>query len=187
MLPDIAIGAIGAALIGAVIALVGLIATKEGKVSDFRQAWIDALRSEISDFLTNISALADSNMIVFSDSKERFEKTREQISKLNKAYFTIALRLNIEEKPSKRMKECLVTLSIMAQDYDPDDADEFSKNRVALIEQANYLLKNEWVRVKRGERVYRIARFSAIMIIIATIGLIIFALGQRAGWWHGLL
>ncbi len=186
MLPDIAIGAIGAALIGAVLTLASLIATKEGKVSDFRQAWIDALRSEISDFLTNISALADSNIITFSDQKERFEKTREQVGKLNKSYYTIALRLNTEEEPSERMKECLVTLSMMAQNYRPEDVAIFSMHRVALIEQSNRLLKNEWVRVKRGEKLYRGYRLGATATLITTFGLVIFAVGDRAEWWQAL-
>ena len=42
-IPDQAIGAIAAALIAGLISLLGLIISKEQKVSDFRQAWIDAL------------------------------------------------------------------------------------------------------------------------------------------------
>jgi len=49
-----AIGPIIAAIIGAVVALVSLIISKESKLSEFRQAWIDSLRQEIADFLSNI-------------------------------------------------------------------------------------------------------------------------------------
>lgn len=46
-IPPVAIGAIGAALIAATVSLLGLIISKEQKTSEFRQAWIDALRSDL--------------------------------------------------------------------------------------------------------------------------------------------
>jgi len=49
-----AIGPIIAAIIGAVVTLASLIISKESKLSEFRQAWIDSLRQEIADFLSNI-------------------------------------------------------------------------------------------------------------------------------------
>ncbi|MBS3927686.1 MAG: hypothetical protein KGZ65_03740 [Sphingomonadales bacterium] len=49
-----AIGPIIAAIIGAVVTLASLIISKESKLSEFRQAWIDSLRQEIADLLSNI-------------------------------------------------------------------------------------------------------------------------------------
>ena len=73
MIPDVAIGAVTAALIGAIISLVGLIVAKESKVSEFRQSWIDALRSELSAFLTNANSVVSSKKIDFKSDKERLE------------------------------------------------------------------------------------------------------------------
>ena len=42
--------AILVALISGVFSLVGLIISKEAKLSEFRQAWIDALREDLSNF-----------------------------------------------------------------------------------------------------------------------------------------
>ena len=47
-LPDVAIGTMIAAFIAGLVSLLSLIISKEQKVSEFRQAWIDALRAEIS-------------------------------------------------------------------------------------------------------------------------------------------
>jgi hypothetical protein len=47
-IPDQAVGAVIAAIIAGSIALLGLIISKEQKVSEFRQQWIDALRQDIA-------------------------------------------------------------------------------------------------------------------------------------------
>lgn len=44
---DLSVGAVGAAMIAAFVSFLGLIIGKEQKTSEFRQAWIDALRSEL--------------------------------------------------------------------------------------------------------------------------------------------
>ena len=56
-IPDVAIGAIAAALIAGLISLLGLIISKEQKTSEFRQAWIDGLRSELSLVIAHANAL----------------------------------------------------------------------------------------------------------------------------------
>jgi hypothetical protein len=57
--PDAAIGATVAALIAGTVSLLGLIISKEQKTSEFRHAWIDALRSDLTAFLTQINAIHD--------------------------------------------------------------------------------------------------------------------------------
>lgn len=52
-LPKEIAGTIIAAIIAAVISLLGLLISKENKVSEFRQAWIDALREEIAEVITH--------------------------------------------------------------------------------------------------------------------------------------
>ena len=53
-IPDVAIGAVVAALIAAIVSLLGLIISKEQKTSEFRQAWIDALRSDLTHLIHRI-------------------------------------------------------------------------------------------------------------------------------------
>ncbi len=52
-LPREIAGTIIAAVIAAVISLLGLIISKENKVSEFRQAWIDSLREEVAAIITH--------------------------------------------------------------------------------------------------------------------------------------
>jgi hypothetical protein len=56
-IPDAAIGAIGASIVAATVSLTGLTVTKEQKISDLRQAWIDALRGELSELLEHAHAI----------------------------------------------------------------------------------------------------------------------------------
>ena len=46
-----------AAFFAGVVSMVGLIIAKEQRVSDFRQAWIDALRGEIALLIGTINAI----------------------------------------------------------------------------------------------------------------------------------
>jgi hypothetical protein len=52
-LPNEIAGAIIAAFIAGLIALLGLIISKEQTISWFRQAWIDALREDIAAVITH--------------------------------------------------------------------------------------------------------------------------------------
>jgi predicted PurR-regulated permease PerM len=171
VIPDIAVGAIVAAIIGAMISLAGLIVAKESKVSEFRQAWIDSLRKELSQFVTNINALTDANRVAFKDDMERFEKLSEPTSRLNEAYYSVALRLNVSEASASAVRNSMVKLAGMATSPTTFDQTAFNSERVEFINASNTLLKDEWKRVKAGEKVYRTTRIFAASLI----GLLILA------------
>lgn len=164
MIPDAAIGAVIAALVGGMISLVGLIIAKESKVSEFRQSWIDKLRGELSLFITHLTAMEDAGRVRFADDKERFEKTRDSVGRLNEAYFTIALRLNPAEAESNSVKSSMIALSNMAKDPFRNEVD-YGQEKVNFLNMANALLKAEWVRVRDGERIYQKTRRAAIGIV----------------------
>jgi hypothetical protein len=55
----VAMSAVIAALIAGAFAFFSLVVTKETKVSEFRQAWIDALRAEISTYISRLRAVSN--------------------------------------------------------------------------------------------------------------------------------
>jgi len=61
-------GTIVAAVIAAIISLLGLIISKENKVSEFRQAWIDSLREEIAAVITHAHAVHGAYLAKFPDN-----------------------------------------------------------------------------------------------------------------------
>jgi hypothetical protein len=86
-IPDAAIGAVVAALIAGTVSLLGLIISKEQKTSEFRQAWIDALRCDLSAFLTQINAIHDSINVRYENLADKVETLRPLYMPLNTSTF----------------------------------------------------------------------------------------------------
>ena len=76
----VALGAVTAALIAGYFSFVGLISAKEGKVSEFRQSWIDAFRSELSEYVSTMRALATLLESAIEASKRRRYRNGELVA-----------------------------------------------------------------------------------------------------------
>jgi len=74
-------GAVGVATISGLISITGLVISKEQKLSDFRQAWIDALRDDISHFISHPLMISAYNELVF---RPRAEKLREKLAQTDR-------------------------------------------------------------------------------------------------------
>lgn len=169
------LGAMFTALIAGFFTFANLIASKENKVSEFRQEWINSLRDSISCYissLTYLSTLYKHNSEMSDVKKDRFEMARgveEVYSKVNESYNDIIFRINESER-SKEGKSIngafLTALHETRQHYNKN---EFAKARAAcdsLREATKPLLKLEWKRVKNGEINYRISKYLAILILV---------------------
>jgi len=150
---DLSIGAVGAALIGALASLLGLIISKEAKVSEFRQAWIDELRRSLAIFLTSINALVDLRKKELGSDGGQYEKERSLLDELNNSYYSIALRINPEEEVAKNLQSVMVKLYNFVSNNDQEHG--FDELRINYIKTSAQLLKSEWKRVKHGEPMYR--------------------------------
>ena len=162
-----------AALLAALVGLVGVILSKESKVSDFRQAWIDSLRSEVSQLVANLHQ-ALKFIEAFGDEAAKNPEHQTAILKANTALFMIRLRLNPTEKPSKEM---LRTLKKIEEFTSQDDfpSDEVEKLERDLVDQSKFVLKSEWDRVQKGELTYRLTKlfFIALVGILIACGILI--------------
>ena len=167
-LPKEIAGTIAAAVIAAGISLIGLIISKENKVSEFRQAWIDSLRAEIAAVITHAHALHGAYLAKFPDNPALWQHVREDFVELNEAWAKIKLRLNPKEEYSLAVIRALGE----HEDLFSDDGTrpDFSKLKLAdrnLLESTQVVLKEEWRRVKRGEFFYRTATVLAGLMVIA--------------------
>ena len=99
-LPIALAGTIIAAVIAAIISLLGLIISKETKVSEFRQAWIDSLRAEIAAVITHAQAVHGAHLAEFKDKPTLWQNVREDFVSLNEAWAKVKLRLNPMEPNS---------------------------------------------------------------------------------------
>jgi hypothetical protein len=188
MVPDfpmqfvIPIGAVLAAAITAAVSFVSLVVSKEQKVSEFRQAWIDALRKEIADFASNarristeewpIDLKAISGTMLETIAAHNEEVLRPDPYHTNRlqmaqAYYAIRLRLNPDEPDHTAI---LRGMDAVYRELASGSRSTCFEQTVAALDklssEAQRVLKREWTRVKDGEPRYKravtIAKFLGI-------------------------
>lgn len=165
----ISIGAVGAALIAGTVSLLGLIISKEQKTSEFRQAWVDALRSEIISYLSSFNAIADAVQVKYTDHAEKVKALAPLYSKLNEASFAITLRVNPDEGHSKAVLACMKKFMQLAANDSSMTPDNIRPIEFDLLKSSKDLLKYEWKRVKRGELTFVMTKIFAGALIIAAL------------------
>lgn len=175
---SIAAGAtIVAALVAGAFSFVNLTLTKEQKISEFRQAWIDALRQDLASFFATARAFArasqelkslgkgskDGAPLAFTESK--ISDLRYQIAETR---YRIQLRLNLQEAEHKELLR-LMQVAIEKQQEALTQSGETEKALQAIEAAATFapqILKSEWERVKRGERMFRLTRNIITPIVV---------------------
>jgi|TARA_R100000501_G_C2624504_1_gene117794 hypothetical protein len=167
------LGAICVALIGAFATMCGLLIAKENKTSEFRQVWIDALRSEISQLLVQFNAIQDATKLNYQDLDTKVSVLGPLYADLNEATFKISLRLNSEEVLSQRVLRALNDLQQMGLDEGRLTSSDITPLEAELLEASKELLKAEWKRVKAGEPIYRLVK--NVSLVVAPIMLLLFA------------
>lgn len=159
------IGTVAAAIVAGGIARANLIASKETKVSEFRQAWINALRDDLAALFSNTRTLARSLQEFRApqcDETEKFgiDKTKITVVRHDAAetYHRIRLRLNASQDDHKELLRLLSSMMGAQQGYIVNKDGDVAGPIAAVEKAASYaggVLKNEWETVKLGERAYR--------------------------------
>jgi hypothetical protein len=182
MLPREAFGTIVAAVIAAFISLVGLIISKENKVSEFRQAWIDSLRAEVAAVITHGFAIyqafdAARDIEDLPGESLGWLDIRSDVVNLGEATEKVRLRVNATEKPSIVLLELLKEHEALFQDFDgAPDANKLTSVSTRLSESTREILKEEWEKVKSGESIYRTARWTAVALVLVGLVYLFFVL-----------
>ncbi|MEB2621448.1 hypothetical protein [Pseudomonas sp. YuFO8] len=141
-----AIVALVVGLIAAVVSLVVSILAKDQKTSEFRQAWIDALRNDVSQLIAQLGIKMTTTEIIQSKSTEQVDEYllahQEDYVEIAMLISRIRLRLNPDEH------EKLIHLLISMDNFN----DKGMGTRIETISvEAQQILKTEWDRVKVGE------------------------------------
>ncbi|RVT95314.1 hypothetical protein EOD42_17170 [Rhodovarius crocodyli] len=176
---SISVGAVGAAVIAGIFSLVGLIITKEQKVSDFRQAWIDELRKCFIFYISNINSISD--IIRSSPGKLDIEKLNSKYVSLNEANVGIKLRINPTEELSKKLLDIMNKFEHLASKNALLTPENIRKLELEFFKCSQEILKFEWKRVKKGELAFIMTKYIAgISVIIAVFLLVWSALSNKA-------
>lgn len=173
----VAVATVVAALIAGLVAYVSLTLTKEQKTSEFRQSWIDGLRSDLAEFFAAARACtrAFEEMGAYGEKYKShpFTMDAEKISQLRhsvaQTFYKIKLRLNpdeadhaellrllwrVAEEQNKQLTSAVMDTASVLKAI--DIASDFSRP----------VLKTEWKRVKDGEPQYRATRNFAIPAVL---------------------
>lgn len=178
-----ALPTIAGALLAAFAALLGLIIAKESKTSEFRQAWIDALRQDIAEYISAVRVVAQDFRVFAAHSHSQEDAIRFQLETMSlrqtssSALARIRLRVNPEDKDAKLRRLNIDFLAQTKLIQDHLARDEFHESLVVsnrLHEYAAPILKREWERVKRGEFRYRLAVWLSGTFLAALLALLIF-------------
>jgi hypothetical protein len=162
------IGVVSAALIAGSIAYAGLITTKESKVSEFRQAWINELREEIATYISRVDALIEH---VSRDNAGKFMPPTLQMrvkldhselySEMLKSRISIMLRINDKEVKKEDFNRNDIFLKLIESIYKNFEEHQFSdvyEDIKRLTDASRSLLKHEWNRARDGEKRFQSAK-----------------------------
>lgn len=179
-LPEIALGAVGAALITALVSWLSLIISKEQKTSEFRQAWIDALRADIAAVVAHANAIHGVAAAQYETPKDTWEMARDHYVGINQATANIRLRLNANEKECQAVINSIEKLEahMPLGRLDFREIDAIEKQ---LVADAQALLKKEWLRVRNGEPVFRNTKRTFIAVLVVGVAFVVYHFVSAGG------
>jgi len=148
--------------------------SKDQKTSEFRQAWIDALRVDIADFVSKNLAFVDAIKIEGTRpnageglGKYIHSECFKEMLDVEATRARILLRLN----PMEHVKLIQLVNNVYGKSdvTKQDEHQSLSKRVEALIHESQEVLKYEWGRVKTGEPIFRITKWVALATALAAI------------------
>jgi len=169
------LGPIVAAMIAGVVAFLASVLSKEHKTSEFRQAWIDSLRNDLSEFLSislllqDIIAVQHRAGMTSAQLRESLHQDRAEFGKLEACAARIRLRLNPVEHGA--LIEAVKKLAEPSAESDQQAED--------LINESHRVLKVEWKRVKRGEPIFVATKWVSLILTVCAMGTVILGAAGR--------
>lgn len=119
-------------------------------LSGNRQAWINSLRDQISEFIAIIAVAHSGDWS--SRTEKEYDDERKQLVLV---YSKIELMLNPQEEDhaqlSTLMREATCTLAGRARSANEGDGERGAKIAAKIVPLAQSILKREWQRVKQTE------------------------------------
>ena len=124
-------------------------------ISPMRQAWIDTLRTKLSEFLSLSSIYhrflsSDENILQFQKEHNIQPVPPDIERKLFILYLNIVLMLNDNESDHNRLIDLLGNFRVDLFDDDVPSEDK-RKSYQEIIRLSKSILKREWERVKKDE------------------------------------
>lgn len=167
-----------AALIAASITFLVAVFTKDSKISEFRQVWIDSLRNDLAQFVGVWYYLANEikqlkKPIDDAVILELWKAVKPEIKQIEELQIRIELRLNPKEHADliKHIHQLAKIENFVGEPFETwkSAIDEFTA-------ESQKVLKTEWNVVKKGEPTYRWVKRISFYAVLAAIGVFIWIL-----------
>jgi hypothetical protein len=170
------LGAITAAVIAGLFSYLSLILSKEQKLSEFRQNWIDGLRDDLSSFIAAVYSMEYLNGVYMSregedpDYVDLATAIREPHRKAAIAFYHIMLRFNPNDN-STSQRELINILQDVRQAFLDAEYTKATDRFPELREKAQLVLKAEWERVKSGEPAYWWSTRITLLVLVGALAI----------------
>lgn len=170
-----AIATVTAAMIAAFVGFMSLVITKEQKVSEFRQMWINALRDDLAEAISSGSTMTT---LLQDDGGRSSDHRVREWARFAAALSRIELRLNRTEGPHQSLIACIRDAESLLARLDENGGDydqaEWLLLQTRVVEVSQDLLKIEWDIVKAGEPFYQGVKVTLVAaLVLAVIGSLI--------------
>jgi len=182
-------GALLVALIAGAFSLLGLVISKEQKVSEFRQLWIDKLREDIAELIAQMNIihaeLIKLDQEAVRDTRAYLDRTRSNYIDANRSSTRIKLRLNHTEQESRHLLKSIEEMESLLGRKQTDAFDSGADITVInkrIEKHSLTILRAEWKRVKRGEWQYRLAQLVSMILFIGVLLLAVEPWVSARGW-----
>ena len=134
------------AILAGVVSIVGLVITKENKISEFRQLWINDLRNSLVKLSKNMFIL----QYMYVEGASRTAITNQNIN-VKESMSEVYLRIN-KLNPNKEELKLIDVIEELDLFIGAYDSKNYNKLDEKLIHASASVLKSEWTRVKNGEK-----------------------------------
>ncbi len=181
-------GAVLAAFLTGVFSFVGLILSKEQKISEARLSWIESLRSDLSVMLSRIETLArlaesrlkSLALPAFTDQQllDFREQNKDTYYALEEARNRVTLRLT-NSAEHRALLGHLDTLLLVFRG-NCEDVSRVHDVQQQIIGESQIILKGAWRRVKRGEPIFVATEFILFIGILSMI--VVMPLWGKSVW-----
>jgi hypothetical protein len=149
-------------VIAAIVSFIGLIIAKDNKISEFRQAWINDFRSDVSSLMGCVSNISSSRILSLnSESNNKTQTFLEDNQVLFNQMHQLSYKLKFMLNPEKDIKLITAVNDIESMIMHPDKLDDlnlYKSHTESLYLLSHITLKKEWERVKKGEVVYYLSK-----------------------------
>jgi hypothetical protein len=166
-------GAILTGIIATSAASIAAVVTKDAKVSEFRQQWIDSLREDVAKMCSVSVALYWGN--VRYKSQDHFPNvklvdTEGLVEEANNLGYRIRLRLDPRKPESAEL--IAVMDELVHNATHAEHIFEATNRAVRLVlEKAHVVLDKAWVKVRQGEARFRLTLCLAVSSLAISVGL----------------